>query len=332
MSETYRFRAAQTADYPKVIEMWMAGISSDRVAITSVADTWWKRLLFKHVAGRRIFVQDMDTFVIETDQGLCGYVGLQIEENTTSVFDWGLALNWDGAAEEAFLVLIEGILDCAYASEETECLVLGMEKGNRSVGSIVSQQDFFLLDYQTQQLVTGLPLQNPIDRGALELSLARQADRQYMEAKAKWIGVEYTNQGLAEAVASVHNSIPSRSEIFEIRLAQEPVGYVQGAKHKDQARFIYALNSQLWGTEFEKLLLTSFCSQLSKNADKVRIRTFSAAHMEVSRPALETLGLVWEEAPWERWIHLLFEEEGHLEDNLAIGLDAQEKDVPESKM
>ena len=331
MSETYRFRSAQTADYPKVIEMWMAGISSDRVAITSVANTWWKRLLFKHVAGRRIFVQDMDTFVIETDRGLCGYVGLQKEGNTISVFDWGLALNWDGAAEEAFLVLMDGILDSAYDNGETDYLVLGMEKGNSPVSLIVSQQDFFLLDYQNQQLVTSLPLEDRTERGTLELSLARQTDRQYIEAKTQWIAVEYKNKRLAEAVASIHNSIPSRAEIYEIRLAQEPVGFVQGANHQNQARFIYALKPQFWGTEFEKLVLTSFCTQLSKNAGQARIRTFSAAHMEVSRPVLESLGMVWEIAPWERWMHHLIEEDESLEDNKAVGLNPQEQDIPGSE-
>ncbi len=309
MSDTYRFRPAGTADYPKVIEMWMAGISSDRVAIASIADTWWKRWLFKHVAGRRIFVQDMDTYVIETDQGLCGYVGLQHEADTASVFDWGLALHWDGAAEEAFHVLIDGILDSAYDSEETEYLVLGMEKGAGPVRTIVSQQDFFLLDYQTQQLVTDLPLANPLERGSRELSLALQIDRIYKETKVKWIEGEYADPNVAEVVAAVHSSIPSRAKMYEIRMAEEPVGFVQVVTHQDQARFIYALGLELWGTDFEKLILTSFCTQLARNARKVRIRTFSAAHMEASRVNMESLGLVWEEAAWERWVHLLYESE-----------------------
>ena len=307
MSDTYRFRPAGTADYPKVIDMWMAGISSDRVAIASIADTWWKRLLFKYVAGRRIFVQDMDTYVIETDRGLCGYVGLQRDEDTTSVFDWGLALHWDGAAEEAFQVLMEGILDSAYDSEETEHLIMGMEKDKGPVRTMVSQQDFFLLDYQTQQLVTDLPLANPLERGTLELSLALQADRGYKEAKAKWIGAEYADHNVAEVVAAVHNSIPSRAKVYEIRMAEKPVGFVQGVTHQNQARFIYALGPELWGTDFEKLVLTSFCTQLAKSARTVRIRTFSVAHMEASRGNMESLGLTWEEAAWERWVHLLYE-------------------------
>lgn len=307
MSDTYRFRPAQTIDYPKVIEMWMAGISSDRVAIASVADTWWKRLLFKHVAGRRIFVQDMDTFVIETEQGLCGYVGLQKEEKTISVFDWGLALNWDGSAEEAFDVLMNGILDQAYAEEETDFLILGMEKGKGDVRFVVSQMDFHLLDYQCLQLVSDLPIQNPMDRGEMELSLSRQVGPSFNDSKAKWIEAEYPMAQEAEAVSTVHNAIPSRAQIFEIKESQEPVGFVQVSNHKEESRFIYALERVLWGSDFEKLLLTSFCSQLSKNAKKVRIRTFSRAHMNASRSTLETLGLVWEEAPWERWIHSLFE-------------------------
>lgn len=308
MSHKFSFRPAQTVDYPKVIDMWMAGISSDRVAITSIADTWWKRLLFKHVAGRRIFVQDMETFVIETERGLCGYVGLQKEGNTISVFDWGLAMNWDGSAEEAFSVLMDGILDQAYEENETEYLILGMEKEEGPVPSIVSEMDFYLLDYQSQQLVTVLPILSPMDRGEIELSLSRQVDRDYIETKAKWIKAEYSEDQQADAVASVHNSIPSRAQIFEIKLAQEAVGFVQVSTHKEQARFIFALERDLWGTDFEKLLLTSFCSQLSKNAKNARVRTFSSAHMKASKSALESLGLDWEEAPWERWIHVLYEE------------------------
>ncbi len=309
MSDTYRFRPAGSADYPKVIEMWMAGISSDRVAIASIADTWWKKLLFKYVAGRRIFVQDMDTYVIETDQGLCGYVGLQRDEDTISVFDWGLALHWDGAAEEAFQVLLDGILDSAYDNEETEYLVLGMEQNEGPVRTLVAQQDFFLLDYQNQQLVTDLPLANPSERGTLELSLALQVDRAYKETKTERIRVEYADQNVAEVVAAVHNSIPSRAKVYEIRMAEKPVGFVQGTTHQNQARFIYALEPELWGTEFEKLILTSFCTQLAKSARKVRIRTFSAAHMEASKGNMASLGLTWEDAAWERWVHLLYESE-----------------------
>ncbi len=323
MSDTYRFRPATTADYPKVVDMWMAGISSDRMVIASVANTWWKRLLFKYVAGRRIFVQDMDTYVIETDQGLCGYVGLQRDGDTISVFDWGLALHWDGSAEEAFQVLMEGMLDRAYDSEETEHLILGMEKGEGPVRTIVSQEDFFLLDYQTQQLVTDLPLTNPMERGTLQLSLAFQADREYKDTKAEWIRREYTDQDMAKVVAAVHNSLPSRSKVYEIRTAEEqPVGFVQGVTHQDQARFVYTLQPELWGTDFERLVLTAFCTQLTKSARKARIRTFSTAHMEASRENMAGLGLTWEEAAWERWVHLLYEsdldEEG-MEESRVIG-------------
>lgn len=309
MSNTYRFRPARTADYSKVIEMWMAGISSDRIAIASIADTWWKRLLFRHIAGRRIFVQDMDTFVIEVEEGLCGYVGLQREEDTLSVFDWGLALHWDGSAEEAFQVLLDGVLDKAYEDEDTNYLIIGMESGEQPIREIIAAQDFQLLDYQAEQAVAELPISSPAERGETDLSLGKMLGREAKDSMDDWIEESYEDPQVAEMVTAIHHSVPTRSQAYEIRDAGEAVGFVQSGSHQSQARFIYALKRQYWGTAFEKLVLTSYCTQLAGRDRGVRIRTFASAHMQASRAAMEELGLTCQPSPWERWVHKLFEDQ-----------------------
>lgn len=311
MSSNIAFRPATAKDYPAVIQMWLGGISSDHVAIAQVADTWWKRLLFKHVAGRKIFIQDMDTFVLERDGAVRGYAALQKEEPTVSVFDWGLDLEWTSEGRPAFQVMLDGVLDYVYELEDTDVFVIGVDVDNPRVKeALAEQEDFHCMDYQSQQLVADLPLAQTQPKGDMALALSHKPQHDYMKEMEAWIMLEYEGRRSDGEIAfAVHAALPSRSQLYEIKSSDVPIGYAQYSAHQAEGRFLYALLPEYWGQDIEKLLITAFCHQLAKNMERVRIRTFSAAHMQASRAALETLGLKWEPAPWERWFHLLYEEE-----------------------
>lgn len=325
MSNEFQCRPARTEDYRQVIDMWMSGISSDRIAIAQIANTWWKRLLFRYVAGRKIFIQDMETHVVENEQGLCGYVGLQYEENSVSVFDWGVQPEWQAGGEAAFQAMLDAILDQAYDREESDILVIGLEINNQSVRDLLADQDFVLLDYQMSQLATALPLAHTQPRGEIALALSHKPPRSYTEEIEAWIRADYADDDrISEVVIPIHRTMPVRAQIYEIKLADEPVGHVHFSSHQDEGRFLYALQPALWGQDEEKLLITAFCTQLARNLKRVRVRTFSAAHMEASRAGLETLGLQWEKAPWERWVHLLYEED-------SSAVDTADDTAPETE-
>ncbi len=320
MKTEYRCRPASAADYSHVIDMWIAGISSDRVAIEQVADTWWKRLLFRYVAGRKIFIQDLETHVLEGPEGVCGYVGLQYAEDTVSVFDWGINLEWELLGKKVFSLMLDSILEEIYEKDDIESFVLGLERQSQDVREILAEEDFHLLDYQTSQLVSKLPLDHPQERENIELTLSFQLSHSYGEQIDEWIAVDFNgDQEIAEEVIPIHRSLPTKSRIYEIRLQQTPIGFVLYSSHRGEGRFLYALEPKVWGHVAEKLLVTAFCTQLAARDERVRIRTFSHSHMEASRLALEELGLEWEPAPWERWVHLLYEadEDGESEEEVA---------------
>ncbi len=308
MSTEFRCRRAAASDYARVIDMWMTGISSDRVAIEHIANTWWKRLLFRHVAGRKIFMQDLETHVIEGPSGICGYVGLQYAIDSVSVFDWGIDLEWEPQGKQAFVMMLDSMLELVYEREDVESFVIGLEKHTHHIRDILAEEDFHLLNYQTSQLVSDLPLAHPQKRENIELTLSFQLSHTYGERMAEWIETDYNgDKEGAEEVIPVHKSLPTKSKIYEIQLQTTPIGFVLYSSHRGEARFLYALEPKVWGHDAEKLLLTAFCTQLAAKDQRVRIRTFSQAHAEASREAMESVGLQWEPAPWERWVHLLYE-------------------------
>lgn len=310
MSTEFHCRRAAASDYAHVIDMWMSGISSDRVAIEHIANTWWKRLLFRYVAGRKIFVQDLETHVIEGPSGVCGYVGLQYAAESVSVFDWGINLDWEPQGKQAFSLMLDSLLELVYERDDVESFVIGLEKHTDNVRDILMEEDFHLLDYQALQVVGDLPLAHPQERENIELTLSLQLSHAYGEQIAQWIETDYNgNKGLAEEVIPVHTSLPTKSKIYEIKLQQTPIGFVLYSSHQGEGRFLYALEPKVWGHDAEKLLVTAFCTQLAARDQRVRVRAFSSDHMTASRTALEDLGLQWEPAPWERWVHLLYENE-----------------------
>ncbi len=309
MSTAYHCRPATSSDYARVIELWMAGVSSDRVAIDQIANTWWKRLLFRYVAGRKIFIQDLETHVIEGPDGICGYVGLQYAADSVSVFDWGLDLKWEPEGRRAFTLMLDALLEQVYDRDDIESFVLGMETHTHNIKEILAEEDFHRLDYQVSQLVSDLPLDHPQERQDIELVLAFQLSHTYGDQMERWIAVDYNQDtDLAETVIAIHQALPTKSRIYEIKLQETSIGFVLYSSHQGEGRFLYALDPKVWGHVAEKLLLTAFCTQLAAKDRRVRIRTFSSRHMEASRTTLEELGLKWEPAPWERWIHLLYED------------------------
>ena len=319
MTSTYAFRPAAGADYGKVIDLWMRGVSSDRVAIDQIANTWWKRLLFRYVAGRKIFQQDMETAVVLKDGNLCGYYGLQAAADTMSVFDWGLNLDWSTEGLNVFGLMVEHILDDVYErDDDTESLVIGTERHEHDVRTALEQNDFEPLDYQIAQMVTDLPLAHNEPRGEMDLHLALRNAHSFGDAIEDWIRVDYQgDKRKAAIVLPIHNALPLRTVTYEILDGEDSKGFVQFSSHNDEARFLYALDPDLWGSPLERLAVTAFCTQLARKQQRVRLRTFSLAHLHASRESLASLGLKFELAPWERWVHLLFEE-GE-EDDDAIG-------------
>ncbi len=192
MTSTYAFRSAAGADYGKVIDLWMRGVSSDRVAIDQIANTWWKRLLFRYVAGRKIFQQDMETAVVLKDGNLCGYYGLQTAADTMSVFDWGLDLDWNAEGLNVFGLMVEHILDDIYErNDDIESLVIGTERHEHDVRAALEQSDFEPLDYQIAQMVIDLPLAHNEPRGEMDLHLTLRNAHSFGDAMEDWIRMDY---------------------------------------------------------------------------------------------------------------------------------------------
>lgn len=310
MSSNYVCRPAESADYSRVIDLWMSGISSDRIAIEQAANSWWKRLLFRYIAGRKIFIQDMETHVVEGPEGICGYIGLQTAAETVNVFDWGLDLDWTSEGHAAFQVMLDAILDHVYEMDDIESFVVGLETSSDHVRNALQAQDFELLNYQVSQLVCELPLPVNQPKEGIALSLSPKVSHSYASEIDDWIRSDYGGDAsISDIVIPIHHSLPSRAQLFEVKLDDVPIGYVQSSSHRAEGRFLYALSQEHWGQDVEKLLITAFCTQLARTRTKVRVRTFSLEHMHASREALESLGMKWELSPWERWAHLLFETE-----------------------
>ena len=322
MTSTYAFRPAAGPDYGKVIDLWMRGVSSDRVAIDQIANTWWKRLLFRYVAGRKIFMQDMETSVVLKDGSLCGYYGLQAAADTMSIFDWGLDLDWNTEGQKVFSLMVENILDDVYErDDDTESLVIGTERHEQDVRAALEQSDFEPLDYQIAQMVTELPLAHNEPRGDMDLHLTLRNAHSFGEAMEDWIGVDYRgDKRTTDIVLPIHSALPVRTVTYEILDGEDPKGFVQYSSHNHEARFLYALEPDLWGSPLERLAVTAFCTQLGHKQQRIRLRTFSLAHLHASQESLASLGLKFELAPWERWVHLLFEE--NEDEDGSLGADA----------
>ncbi len=288
----------------------LAGVSSDPTSIQEVVRSWWRRLLFTHTLGPRMFHREMDTFVALQSQQVVGYLIVRYEGQAAGTFDWGLTgLPPD---PQVFEALVHAALDHVEAQEEMLFFYLGLSQEHAQVlAPVLEAIGFGRLDYQSFQMVGPLPLTVPEDHVPPEepsdtrLRLTVQLPRDLAPELAALVPLDYPEETPPEdlaIVAALHRPTLSRSKLFRVAQGERTVGFVQQHRWKDELRLLLCLAPHLWGTVEERALVLHLSRLLGRRTRRLRVRSFGQAHLETSRPRLESLGLTWEESPWQRWI------------------------------
>ncbi len=294
----------------QVIHLMLAGVSSDPTSIQEVVRSWWRRLLFTRSLGPRMFHREMDTFVALRGDRVVGYLIVRYEGQAAGTFDWGLA---DAPLDpQIFDALVNAALDHVEAQEDVHFFYLGLSQEHaQELTPVLEAIGFGRLDYQSFQMVGPLPLAAPEDhthpeeQPSTRLRLAVQLPRHLGQELATLVPLDYpeeTPQEDLEIVAELHRPTLSRSKLFQVAQGERTVGFVQQHQWKDELRLLLCLASELWGTPEERALVLHLSRLLGRRARRLRVRSFGQAHLEASRPSLESLGLTWEESPWQRWV------------------------------
>jgi hypothetical protein len=303
-----------------VIDLMFADISSDPSGMESLKNNWWQRTLFRHLIGPRMLQGQMETFVATEEPGstdLLGYFVLQFQGETAGTFDWALAnALWNGNPPderdlEALAGLLGKALDAAEVRQHYPYFYFGlMSNIAPAVGEVLEEEGLWLPDYQLTQMVAPLPLEeNPSAPDELRISGQlpnRMADRvldllrcDYVKPDA--LSEEDFEEDL-EAIGVLHESTLRSAKIYLIKEGEEGAGFVQQHQWRDELRLLIALKPHLWGTDNERQLVAALPGLLGENMRRLRLRTFSQQHMDASRAKFESLGLKWEESPWQRWM------------------------------
>lgn len=293
---------ANKSEIRQVAQLMLAGISSDPGSMQGLASSWWKRLFFERAAAPRFLRQQMDTLVVSQSGQVTGYLALQYSGAGAGVFDWGVAPAMDGEGMAVFKALLKQALKMVAERENYDFFYIGLLADLPHVPAILQEQDFSLLDYQLVQVEASLPMHFELARKE-KLILTPKIAQRYRPQLLELLQVDYPDDPeLAQAAAAVHATLIGNSKLYEISLDSEVAGVVQQTTYQNESRSLYALKPALWNSDAERQLVAALVAQLSGRAKRVRLRTFSRAHLEASRPLLESMGLDWKESVWHRWV------------------------------
>lgn len=324
---TYTISKANKQQIGIVLDLMLDGISSDPTSVAALGKKWWQRLAFRYLVGPRMLTSQMTTFAADKEGKIVGYLVLQYEGDTAGTFDWAVTEPFDGEGLEILADLLEAALDHAEEQGNTPLAYFGMQNDtDPRVAGILIELGFWLADYQAVQMRTTLPLAESIPLPA-GIAVKPQISQRFGDRLAEFVRMDYDlpdpeaeyeetpaleadeheYQGLSlaervEAICTLHHSTLRASKIYLIEEDGEPVGIVQQFNWKDELRLLITLEPFLWGTETERQLVAAMPEFVGKRSGYLRLRTFSSAHLSTSRESLETLGLRWEEAPWQRWV------------------------------
>ncbi len=301
------------------IHMMFAGISSDPTSMESLKSSWWQRFMFQTLVGPRMFQSQMDSFVAVREPGsaeLFGFLILQYSGDLAGTFDWAVArslIDEEPTADEVetLTALLHEGLNWLEENKPYEYFYFGLlSNSSPAIKAVLEGEGMWLPDYQLVQMVADGPLaENPSLPDDLKISI--QTAKQFQETALDLLRIDYIrpededeaefNEDL-DAIAAMHKATLRSAKLFLVQHEDEDVGFVQQHTWKDELRLTFALKPELWGSAIERSLMAALPGQLAPNARRIRLRSFSGAHLAASRQIFESLGFQWQEAPWQRWM------------------------------
>lgn len=318
MSHTVSHASGQQVK--EVLKLMLAGVSSDPVSMRQLNRSWWRRLMFRYVVGPRLLGKQMDTYVVSQDGQLQGYLVVQYTGEAAGTFDWAFRRPLGEQQEEIFGELLDTALDGAEAHGHYSHFYFGLQSDAPAVVTrVLAQTGFGRLNYQNVQMVSELPLSEtgsfPPDLHVTVQIRARFRSRvpelircDYPTVSGKVTEVKppegelFVDEADLDVIASIHDSTLNAAKLMLVEWEDEAVGFVQQNQWQDELRILLSLKPAFWNTPTERQLVAALPPLLGKRSQRIRVRTFNQVHLETSRPTLESLGLRWEEAPWQRWL------------------------------
>ncbi|MCY4092065.1 MAG: hypothetical protein OXF62_14725 [Caldilineaceae bacterium] len=318
---------ASSGQVREVLRMLLEGVSSDVSSMEAIAGSWWRRPLFLYWFGPRFLGKQMDTFVATADESIIGFVIVQYDGDAAGTFDWAYVRPLEKESNRAeFADLIDTALDFVEGQGIHPYFYFGFAtESPPEVRQVLEEIGLSPADYQTTQMVGALPLEeSPSIPDGFRLSpqfTARFGPRLteflpalYQDAPAEEI----------EMLAAIHTNTIRSSKIFLVMEGTTELGFVQQFRWRDELRLLLALPRRLWGSETERQLVAYMAQAMQGQNERLRLRTFSKDHLAAAKDSLSSLGLTWEEAPWQRWVVAL-------EPGQEQAVEGNEAEEPESR-
>lgn len=303
---------ATTKQIQEVLHLLVGGVTSDATSMEEIAGSWWRRFLFLRWFGPRLLGNQMDTFVATQDDRIIGFLIVQYDGDMAGTFDWAFMepLNIEQNRED-FAELIDTVLDDVEEQGHHPYFYFGFASDSLpQVGQVLEEVGLRAVDYQSWQMVGKLPLAEPGTRPP-SLRMSMQIPARFGPQMDALLPAAYPDMDPAEIamISSLHAGTLRSSKVFLIEEQGQAIGFVQQFRWRDELRLLIALPQRLWGSDEERLLVAQLAHRLQGRNTSLRIRTFSQGHLEASRDSLSPLGLQWEQAPWQRRVVALGEDE-----------------------
>ncbi len=299
---------ASSKEINQVLQLMLAGISSDPDGMLELKRSWWRHLMFRKFVGPRMLRNQMDTWVAVQSGQVQAYLVVQYLGDVLGTFDWAVVEPGDPSHRALLHQLLQAALSQARAQSAYRYFFFGLRADAPAwVTEQLQEAGFRLMDYQLEQMVAELPLEA---EGRLPegFALTPQFPNRFTEQLRALLPLDYPDispQELAGILATHEPTLAHNAKILQVEQEGEAVGFLQQTRWRDELRLLLALAPELWGSPEEQQLVLTATQLLGKRDRRVRFRTFSRAHLAASRPGLEALGLRWEPAPWHRWlVHL----------------------------
>ena len=298
----------------EVLNLLVSGVTSDATSMEQIAGSWWRRFLFMRWFGPRFLGKQMDTFVATQGDRIIGFVIIQYDGDAAGTFDWAFIEPLDVKENrEDFADLIDTALDHIEDQGIHPYFYFGFATASPSeVTQVLDDLGLGPADYQNSQMVGELPLADtsPLPEG---FRVTPQITARFGARMSELLPNVYpvASEDETEMVAAIHSSTLRSSKVFLILEDENEVGFAQQFRWRDELRLLVALPPRLWGAEPERQIVSYFARTLQGNTRSLRLRTFSENHMEKSRLSFESLGLAWQQAPWQRWVVALENEEAN---------------------
>ncbi len=298
----------------EVLNMLVSGVTSDVSSMQQIAGSWWRHFLFMRWFGPRFLGKQMDTFVATQGDRIIGFIIIQYDGDAAGTFDWAFIEPLDVEENrEDFADLIDTALDYIEGQGIHPYFYFGFATASPGeVTQILDDLGLGPADYQNNQMVGALPLADtsPLPEG---FRVSAQISARFGARMSELLPTVYpdASEDEKEMIAAIHTSTLRSSKVFLILEDENEVGFAQQFRWRDELRLLVALPPRLWGAAPERQIVSYFASTLQGNTRSLRLRTFSDNHMAKSRHSFESLGLNWQQAPWQRWVVALESEEAN---------------------